>query len=526
MNLKELNLSNNDIEKIENLNNLKNLHILNFSFNKISKLENISALKQLEILNLSNNLIEEIPPIIIKNVNLMEFNLANNFISTKQSINNLKTLNKLTILNFSANPICELPGYPSFVLHSLKKLLSLDAKMTPSCAKSHANLQASHNSSQINCSSVQSNTSRTHRTPPNQSAIINPPTVIIHPAQSHNNVTLSYEQRLAITQNRLNELNLLSNRQELINPEEDDKFTDCIDNGAAAVTLDDINDGDNKFDGNARRVIISIPEIETFKVKQENDNGNSEQEKTGRFHSKAGSRRSLTAESIEKNHLKEKPNVDIYSNSYNQNNVYSSAESMHNFERKRQPGTFGSIVYVSGSNPNLDVNENTLYSFSGSGYNGNLRLDTPIEGLANIKDVDEESQKNSSDRKPSFSLKNRQIDERSTQVNEPKASVDRLQKNYSPQDSSNINSNQRYYVADETGSRNTDLLQVPSGFSSPKADNGFKNIYRPPTHYKVESFKVVNHENNTNKPEETIMSIANYNSNEEYSTVKKGINML
>ena len=510
------------MRKIENLNNLKNLHILNFSFNKISKLENISALKQLEILNLSNNLIEEIPPIILKNVNLMELNLANNLISTKQSINNLKTLSKLTILNFSANPICDLPGYPNFVIHSLKKLLSLDTKMTPSCAKSHNNgQQASHNSSQINCGSVQSSTSRTHRVLPNQ------PAIIITPAQSHNNVALSYEQRLTITQNRLNELNLLSNRQELINPEDDNNFDDCVDS-ARGATLDEINDEDNKFDGNARRVIISIPEIETFKVKQENENGNSEQAKTGRFQSKTGSRRSLTAESIEKHFLKEKSVVDIYSNSYNQNNIYYPVESTqcaNNPERKRQQGTIGSIVHVSGSNLNLDVNENNLYSFSGTGCNGSLRLDPPTEALANIKDVDEDSQNNSDYQKPTFSLKNRQIDERSTQVNESKISSDHLQKNYSSQNSSNLNSNQRYYATDEAGSRNTDLLQAVSGFSSPKVDYGFKNIYRHPTHYKVESFKVVNQENDRTKPEEITISNTNYNSNEEYSTVKKGIKM-
>ena len=140
MNLKILNLSHNDIQKIENLNTLKNLHELDLSFNKISKLENISALKHLGLLDISNNLIEEIPPIIAKNTNLTTLNLSVNLISDKSSITNLKTLPKLTVLNLSNNPVCEVSGYHNTVLHVLKKLLLLDENPTQHYLKLHNKL--------------------------------------------------------------------------------------------------------------------------------------------------------------------------------------------------------------------------------------------------------------------------------------------------------------------------------------------------------------------------------------------------
>ena len=211
MNLRELNLSNNDIEKIENLNHLKNLHILNLSFNKISKIENISVLKQLEILNLSNNLIEEIPPIIVKNANIFELNLANNMISEKNSILNLKSLPKLALLDLSNNPITEIPSYPTFVYHILKKLCTLDNKMTPNYAKAQ-------NPGPLN-------TKRQLSQPPKEETPQSPAFSYDYSANEQHeaeeeNTPQSYEQRLKVTQNRLNELNMLNKKVQLLSTED------------------------------------------------------------------------------------------------------------------------------------------------------------------------------------------------------------------------------------------------------------------------------------------------------------------
>lgn len=218
MNLKELNLSNNDIEKIENLNNLKNLHVLNLSFNKIYKLENISVLKNLEILNLSNNLIEEIPPIIVKNINLTEINLSNNLVSEKSSINNLRNLTKLTTLSLLNNPINDLQNYPVFIFHSLKKLQFLDGKVTPNYSKNQGPSGSYSQQVTITLGDIPA------RTP--QSTLDDLAASeyqAIEPQSLKGSAALSYEQRLQATHNRLAELSQMNNQICFYNNESNDK---------------------------------------------------------------------------------------------------------------------------------------------------------------------------------------------------------------------------------------------------------------------------------------------------------------
>lgn len=129
LNLRELNLSNNDIEKIDGLSSLKKLRILNLSGNKITKIEGISGLKSLEIVNLAENLIESIPQTISLCQSLTTLNLANNLVSKKEDLNNLKSLSKLGILNLSCNPISELPDYYTFAVSQLKRLIYLDGQV-------------------------------------------------------------------------------------------------------------------------------------------------------------------------------------------------------------------------------------------------------------------------------------------------------------------------------------------------------------------------------------------------------------
>lgn len=68
-NLKELDLSFNYIERIQNLEKLVNLEVLSLFQNLITKLENLDALEKLVILSIGNNLIEttdgvsDLPPI-------------------------------------------------------------------------------------------------------------------------------------------------------------------------------------------------------------------------------------------------------------------------------------------------------------------------------------------------------------------------------------------------------------------------------------------------------------------------------
>ena len=128
MNLKELNLSNQEIEKIENLGNLKNLRVLNLSYNRISKIENVTCLKNLEIFYLSNNFIQEIPTIFTKNTNIVEFYIGFNAILKKDNVLNMKHMSSLKVLDLEGNPITNFSDYKNYTLGILKQLLKLDKK--------------------------------------------------------------------------------------------------------------------------------------------------------------------------------------------------------------------------------------------------------------------------------------------------------------------------------------------------------------------------------------------------------------
>jgi len=79
-NLRVLILSKNFIDTIENLEAMPNLDVLDLNDNRILKLENLKGLTNLRTLNLANNLITVLDmPYTLKN--LQELNLRKNFIS-------------------------------------------------------------------------------------------------------------------------------------------------------------------------------------------------------------------------------------------------------------------------------------------------------------------------------------------------------------------------------------------------------------------------------------------------------------
>ena len=105
-NLKELYLSQNFIEKIENLDKLVNLEILDLAFNKISKLENIETLTQLTDLWLNNN-----------------------NISDPHDLEMLKFVPKVTTVYFWKNPVADIPGYRQIIQQYLKDIEQIDSTM-------------------------------------------------------------------------------------------------------------------------------------------------------------------------------------------------------------------------------------------------------------------------------------------------------------------------------------------------------------------------------------------------------------
>ena len=77
--LGHLNLNNHMIEKIERLDNLTQLRELHLASNCISKIEGLDCLVRLTVLNLSGNLIESLPSSLFKKLReLRVFHIAHN----------------------------------------------------------------------------------------------------------------------------------------------------------------------------------------------------------------------------------------------------------------------------------------------------------------------------------------------------------------------------------------------------------------------------------------------------------------
>lgn len=124
--LEELSLHQEDIEKIEHIQNwCRDLKILLLQGNLISKIENLHKLKWLEYLNLSLNNIE-----IIENLEQLEslrkLDLTLNFIGHLQSVENLRDNYNLRELILTGNYCSNYNGYRNFVIKTLPQLTQLD----------------------------------------------------------------------------------------------------------------------------------------------------------------------------------------------------------------------------------------------------------------------------------------------------------------------------------------------------------------------------------------------------------------
>ncbi|XP_031629421.1 protein tilB [Contarinia nasturtii] len=124
--LEELSLHQEDIEKIEHIQNwCRDLKILLLQSNLISKIENLHKLKKLEYLNLSLNNIE-----IIENLEQLEslkkLDFTLNFIGYLQSVENLRDNYNLRELILTGNYCANYVGYRNFVIATLPQLHSLD----------------------------------------------------------------------------------------------------------------------------------------------------------------------------------------------------------------------------------------------------------------------------------------------------------------------------------------------------------------------------------------------------------------
>ncbi|XP_036364885.1 dynein light chain 1, axonemal-like isoform X1 [Octopus sinensis] len=125
-----LSLSTNNIEKIANLNGLKNLKILSLGRNKIKVLTGLDAVGEtLEQLWISYNLVEKLKGInVLKNLRVLY--MSNNVVSDWNEFNKLADLPLLEDLVFVGNPIEEhhsaAGDWRDLVAKKLPKLKKLD----------------------------------------------------------------------------------------------------------------------------------------------------------------------------------------------------------------------------------------------------------------------------------------------------------------------------------------------------------------------------------------------------------------
>lgn len=124
--LEELSLHQQDIEKIENLQNwCKHLQILYLQNNLIKKIENLGRLKKLEYVNLALNSIEK-----VENLqgceSLKKLDLTVNFIGEISSLQSLNSNIFLEELYLVGNPCANFDGYKDYVITTLPHLKKLD----------------------------------------------------------------------------------------------------------------------------------------------------------------------------------------------------------------------------------------------------------------------------------------------------------------------------------------------------------------------------------------------------------------
>ncbi|RZC37238.1 tilB -like [Asbolus verrucosus] len=125
--LEELSLHQEDVEKIEHINNwCKEIQILYLQANLIPKIENLNKLKKLEYLNLAINNIEKIEN-LQRCESLEKLDLTLNFIGDLESVCSLGNNINLKHLYLTGNPCCDFDGYREYVIAKLPQLETLDA---------------------------------------------------------------------------------------------------------------------------------------------------------------------------------------------------------------------------------------------------------------------------------------------------------------------------------------------------------------------------------------------------------------
>lgn len=126
---RELRIRGYKIPAIENLAVLQDqFDAIDISDNEIKKLENFPKMPKLKMILIISNHISKISPNIGENLsNLTELILTNNRITSISEIDNIATLKKIQHLSLLDNPVTfSIPQYRLYVIHKIPSLKTLD----------------------------------------------------------------------------------------------------------------------------------------------------------------------------------------------------------------------------------------------------------------------------------------------------------------------------------------------------------------------------------------------------------------
>ncbi|CAM9496317.1 unnamed protein product, partial [Chrysoparadoxa australica] len=131
--IRKLNLSHNEISKIESLELLPGLTELSLASNKLlsedGALDGLSQLSGLKVLDLSHNTISTLGAFEGGSCSTLEvLSLSSNAIGDMREVERLKALPALRSLELRGNPVCALAGYRGQVLGMLPGLDRLDGR--------------------------------------------------------------------------------------------------------------------------------------------------------------------------------------------------------------------------------------------------------------------------------------------------------------------------------------------------------------------------------------------------------------
>jgi len=126
--LEELRLDNNKIKKIENIGHLVNLKWLDLSFNVIEKIEGLDKLTKLQDISLYSNQIRELEGGLDNCTELNVLSVGNNLIEKHEKmLEYLEKFRNLEVFNVAGNPFTKREQeYDLYVILNLKNLKYLD----------------------------------------------------------------------------------------------------------------------------------------------------------------------------------------------------------------------------------------------------------------------------------------------------------------------------------------------------------------------------------------------------------------